>query len=140
MAHVIYCFPLANEEVLNEDDLVDIINALDESGFASSDWYRLGLQLRIRDNDLKIIESDYRDKANPCLVECLVKWLKTGKATYTGLAEALKKMGEGAAADYISSVMEERPEKNRSVLRGTLSDASGSVKEKRQQKRRLLGK
>ena len=117
MAHVIYCFLLANEEVLNEDDLVDIIYALDEGGFVSNDWYTLGLQLRIKINDLKTIQYDCRDKATRCLEECLVKWLKTGKATYTGLAEALKKMGEGAAADYISS-----------------------VKEKRQQKRRLLGK
>ena len=102
MAHVIYCFPLANEEVLNEDDLVDIIDALDEDGFASSDWYRLGIHLRIKTNDLKTIQYDFRDKATACLVECLVKWLKTGKATYTGLAEALKRMGVDAAADYIS--------------------------------------
>ena len=138
MAHVIYCFLLANEEVLNEDDLFDIIDALDKGGFASSDWYMLGLQLKIKINNLKTIESDYRNKANPCLVECLVKWLKTGKATCTGLAEALKKMGEVAAADHISSIMKERPE-NRSVLIDTLSDATGSVKEERQE-RRLLGK
>ena len=103
MAHIVYCFSLANEEVLNEDDLVDIINALDESGFTSSDWYRLGIHLRIKTNDLKTIQYDCHDKATPCLEECLVKWLKTGKATYTALAEALKKMGEGAVADYISS-------------------------------------
>ena len=94
---------LANEEVLNEDDLVDIIEALDEGGFASSDWYTLGIQLRIKNNDLKTIESDYHDKATRCLNECLIKWLKTGKATYIRLAEALKKMGEGTAADHISS-------------------------------------
>ena len=69
------------------------------------------MELRIK--DLKTIQNDFFDKATACLVECLVKWLKTGKATYTGLAEALKKMGEGAAADYISSVMEERPETRR---------------------------
>ena len=113
MAHVIYCFPLANEEVLDEYDLVDIINALEEGGFASSDWYTLGLQLRIKINDLKTIQNYFCDKATACLVECLVKWLKTGKATYTGLAEALKKMGEAAAADHISSVTKERPEKRR---------------------------
>ena len=140
MAHVIYCFLLANEEVLNEDDLVDIIDALKEGDFPSNDWHRLGSQLRIRNDDLKIIESDYRNKATQCLEECLIKWLKTGKATYTGLAEALEMMGEDAAADHISSVMEERPEK-RSVLRGTLSSTSGySFKKERQEKRWLLGK
>ena len=105
MAHVIYCFHLANEEVLNEDNLVDIIDALEDGGFASSDWYMLGLQLRIKINDLNTIESDYHNKAIQCLEECLVKWLKTGKATYTGLAEALEKMGEGAVADHISEYL-----------------------------------
>ena len=106
-----YCFLLANEEVLNKDNLVDIIDALEEGGFSSNDWHRLGLQLRIKNDDLETIENDYCNKATQCLEECLVKWLKTGKATYTELAEALKIMGEGAAADNISSAKEERPEK-----------------------------
>ena len=108
---MLYCFLLANEEVLNEDNLVDIIDTLKESGFESTDWRRLGMQLRIKNDDLKTIERDYHNKATQCLEECLVKWLKTGKATYTGLAEARKKMGEGAAADHISSVMEVRQER-----------------------------
>ena len=134
-----YCFPLANEEVLNKDNLVDIIDALKKGGFTTTNWHKLGLQLSISHDDLTIIETNYPNDVVRCLEECLVKWLKTGKATYTGLAEALKKMGEGAAADHISSVMKERPE-NRSVLGGTLSDASGSVKEERQERRWLLGK
>ena len=120
--------------------MVNIIDALEEGGFTTSNWRRLGLRLRIKNDDLTTIETNYPKDVARCLEECLVEWLRTGKATYIRLAEALKKMGEGAAADYISSVMEERPEKNRSVLRGTLSDATGSVKEKRQQKKRLLGK
>ena len=117
--------------------MVDIIDALEKGGFTTSNWNRLGLRLRIKNDDLTIIETNYPKDVVRCLEECLVKWLKTGKATYTGLAEALKKMGEGAAADHISSVMEERPE-NRSVLVDTLSVAS--VKEERQERRRLLGK
>ena len=108
-----YCFPLANEEVLNEDDLVDIIDALEEGRFTTSNWRRLGLRLKIKNDDLTIIETNYSKDVVRCLEECLVKWLKTGKATYTGLAEACKKMGEGAAANHISSVMEERPEKRK---------------------------
>ena len=109
MAHVMYCFLLANEEVLlNEDDLVDIIDALEGSGFTISKWHKLGLQLRILNSNLNTIETNYPKDVDRCLVECLVKWLKTGKATYTGLAEALKKMGEGAAADHISSVLRKR--------------------------------
>ena len=102
MAHVIYCFPLANEEVLNKDNLVNIIEALKKGGFTTSNWHELGLQLSISHDDLTIIETNYPNDVVRRLEECLVKWLKTGKATYTGLAEALKKMGEDAAADYIS--------------------------------------
>ena len=58
--------------------------------------------MRISRDDLTIIETNYRKDVVRCLEECLVKWLKTGKATYTGLAEALENIGEGAAADYIS--------------------------------------
>ena len=94
---------LANEEVLNMDNLIDIIDALEEGGFTTSEWRRLGLRLRIKNDDLKIIETNNPKDVARCLEECLVKWLKTGKATYNGLAEALKKMGEGAAADHISS-------------------------------------
>ena len=129
MAHVIYCFLLANEEVLNEDNLVDIIDALKKGGFTTTNWHGLGLQLSISHDDLTIIEHNYPNDVVRCLEECLVKWLKTGKAKYTGLAEALKKMGEGAAVNHISSVMKERPEKRRSVLGDTSSDASDSVKE-----------
>ena len=102
MAHVIYCFPLANEEVLNEENLVDITDALEEGGFTTSRWRKLGLRLRIKNDDLTTIETNYPKDVVRCLEECLVKWLKTGKATYTGLAEALKRMGVDAAADYIS--------------------------------------
>ena len=135
MAHVIYCFLLANEEILNEDNLIDIIDALEKGGFKTINWRRLGLRLSISHNDLTVIETNNPKDVVRCLEECLVKWLKTGKATYTGLAEALEKMGEGAAADHISSITEERPE-DRSVLGHTLSDAS--VMEERQE--RLLGK
>ena len=103
MLHVIYCFLLAVEEVLNEENnLVDIIDALEDGGFTTSKWRRLGLRLSIKNDDLTIIETNYPKDVVRCLEECLVKWLKTGKATYTGLAEALKRMGEGAAADHIS--------------------------------------
>ena len=94
---------IAIEEVLTEDKLMDIIDALKEGGFTTTNWRRLGLRLRIRNDDLKTIEYDYRNDAVRCLEECLVKWFKTGKATYTGLAEALEKMEEGAAVDHIST-------------------------------------
>ena len=83
--------------------MIDITDALEEGGFTTTNWRRLGLRLTIRNDDLKTIEYDHRNDAVRCLEECLLKWLATGKATYNGLAEALKKMGEGAAADHIIS-------------------------------------
>ena len=94
---------IAIEEVLTEDKLMDIIDALKEGGFTTTNWRRLGLRLRIRNDDLKTIEYDHHNDAVRCLEECLVKWFKTGKATYIGLAEALEKMEEGAAVDHIST-------------------------------------
>ena len=88
---------------MNEENLVDITDALEEGGFTTSRWRKLGLRLRIKNDDLKIIETNYPKDVVRCHEECLVKWLKTGKAAYIRLAEALKKMGEGAAADHISS-------------------------------------
>ena len=103
MAHVIYCFPLVDEEVLNENNMIDIIDALEDGGFTTSKWRRLGLRLSISHDDLTVIETNYSKDVVRCLEECLVKWLKTGKATYNGLAEALKKMKEDAAANHIIS-------------------------------------
>ena len=83
--------------------MIDIIDALKDGGFTTSNWRILGLRLRINYANLTIIERDYSRNVVSCLEECLVKWLKTGKAKYTGLVEALKKMGELAAADHIST-------------------------------------
>ena len=88
-------------DILTEDDLVDIMDALDNGGFTSTDWRSLGLRFRIKNNDLNVIEHNHSKNVVRCLEECLAKWLKTGKATYAGLAEALEKMGEKAAADHI---------------------------------------
>ena len=81
--------------------MIDIIDALNEGEFTTPKWYSLGLQLRISHDDLRTIEADFRN-VDRCLTKCIVKWLKTGKATYTELAEALGKMGEDAAAYHIS--------------------------------------
>ena len=92
---------IANEEVLTKDDLINIIDALKGGGFTTTNWHSLGLQLTIKYDDLNNIEHNYPQNVERCLTECLVKWLKTGEATYTGLAGALEKMGEGAAANHI---------------------------------------
>ena len=78
--------------------MVDVNNALGESNFDKRDWHALGLQLKIKISDLDAIKSNHYNMYDYYLVECLIKWLVTGTATYTGLAEALRKMGEHEAA------------------------------------------
>lgn len=92
---------MANEEVLTEDDLNPIAKALKNGGFTTTKWRNLGLELSISHDDLSIIETNYSKNVVRCLEECLVKWLKTGEATYVGLADALEEMGDKAAADHI---------------------------------------
>ena len=93
---------IANEKVLTDNDLNPILTALRDGGFTTSDWRKLGVKLTIKHNDLKSIETDY-SKVDQRLEECIVKWFKTGKATYTGLAKALEEMGDEAAADHIGT-------------------------------------
>ena len=86
---------------------MDIIDALKEGGFTTTNWHRLGLKLSISPDDLKIIEYNYPKDVARCLEECLVKWFKTGEATYDGLADALKEMGDKAAANHITTNISE---------------------------------
>ena len=94
-------------DILTEDDLVDIMDALEEGGFATANWRSLGLRFRIKNNDLNVIEHNHSKNVVRCLHECLVQWLKTGEARYNGLARALDKIGEGAAANHIRTTNSE---------------------------------
>ena len=86
------------------DDLSKIVNALEESNFSKAKWFSLGLKLDVLHNDLETIEMNYPRDAQRCLTECLAKWLKSGKATYTGLVNALKNMEENLVAKNILSM------------------------------------
>ena len=99
-------FPIIASElgVLDVNYLNEIVNALGKSKFSADKWFSLGVQLDISHNDLKTIEMNYPRDAQRCLTECLAKWLQSGKATYTGLANALKNMGENAVAQNILSL------------------------------------
>ena len=84
------------------EDLERILTALHKGGFSSSEWHDLGLKLGLQQPALNAIKHDKHD-ADPCLRECSVKWLQKNEATYEGLVDALKKMGQNAAADYITN-------------------------------------
>ena len=86
------------------NDLNKIVRALEESNFSEAKWFSLGLKLDILHNKLETIETNYPRDVQRCLAECLAKWLKSGKATYTGLVNALKNMGVNAVAQNILSM------------------------------------
>ena len=91
----------------------EIVNTLERSNFSTDKWFSLGLKLDVSYIDLKIIEKDYPRDAQRCLTECLAKWLQSDKATYTGLVNALKNMGENAVAQNILSM---DPNKGEEIL------------------------
>ena len=84
------------------EDLERILRALHEGGFSSSEWHDLGLKLGLLQPALNAIKHDNHD-ADPCLRECLVKWVQNNEATYKGLVDALKTMRQNAAANYIAN-------------------------------------
>ena len=91
----------------------EIVKALEKSNFSEAKWFSLGLKLDISHNKLKTIETNYPRDVQRCLTECLAKWLESGKATYTGLVNALKNMGENAVAQNILSM---EPNKGEDIL------------------------
>ena len=106
-------FIVSESEVLGINDLNKIVNALERSNFSADKWFILGLQLDVLHNDLKTIEMNYPRDAQRCLTECLAKWLQSSKATYTGLVNALKNMGENLVAKNILSM---DPNKGEEIL------------------------
>ena len=94
-------------------DLKEIVKALEKSNFSKAEWFHFGLKLGMSYNDLKTIETNYPRDAQRCLTECLAKWLQSGKATYTGLVDALKNMRENAVANNILSM---DPNKGEEIL------------------------
>ena len=63
-------FPCAVDLV--PDNLPELLNLLAD---ASPEWLELGLQLRVRQTTLRVIERDY-DKTRRCFMEMLSEWLK----------------------------------------------------------------
>lgn len=72
-------------------NLSKVLNLLLE---VSIKWFNLGLQLGLKERDLKVIEQDHaKDGVEVCLREMLSLWLKmiNPHPTWEGLVAALKK-------------------------------------------------
>ena len=65
-------------------------------------WYSLGLQLDIKDNDLDTIESNRPQDQEGCKRDMFRTWLNNGpQASYRQLVQALDEMGDVSEADRL---------------------------------------
>ena len=59
-----------------------------------TEWYPLGIQLKVPPAKLKEIETNYRGDIERCKLEAIGFWLdNTGDPSWGGLAKALQKIG-----------------------------------------------
>ena len=68
--------------------LNDLALVLSEVYDLQPKWYELGLQLSVPVEELEAISKRYHDPST-CLQYALMRWLKTGNATWSALCEAL---------------------------------------------------
>ena len=65
-------------------------------------WHSLGVKLGLDDDELRIIEHDYRGDIVRCKHEVLSRWLRSTKLpTWKAVVDALQHMGEQAVASKI---------------------------------------
>ena len=91
------------------DQLNNIYSIVKASGFSSTQWIYLGLELGLdKPKTLNEIEAVYRTDPSRCLLECLEKWLQRcdkvdiyGGPTWVALIVALEKLNENTAAGKI---------------------------------------
>ena len=65
-------------------------------------WYRLGLQLGVRADDLEVIESNYLRDTSMCKVKMFDKWLRSdANPNYEKLIKALAAVGKRRLAESV---------------------------------------
>ena len=67
-----------------------------------SEWFRLGLELRVPASTLEAIEYDHRGDVETCRRKMVQEWLKQPCSSWCSLIEALKRVGLERVADEIS--------------------------------------
>ena len=95
--------------ILDINDLVRVLKALNDNGFGTNNWMDLGLNLGLYMPTLNTIESN-KHTGGDRLKECLSAWLELqdgvkekGGATWFSLVTALRDIGKNAVADKIES-------------------------------------
>ncbi len=67
-------------------------------------WYRLGLQLGVRADDLDMIEKKYPRDADMCKVRMFAEWQRgDANPTYETLVRALASIGKRKLAESVCS-------------------------------------
>ena len=65
-------------------------------------WYRLGLELGVRADDLEVIEKDYPRDTKLCKVKMFNKWLSSDtNPNYEKLIKALAAVGKKSLAESV---------------------------------------
>ena len=87
---------------LGIEDLQFIRDVLKDASFNNTEWFDLGMQLKLLEPDLKAISSA-SNNASHCLRECLALWLRSGKATPQLLVRSLESV-EVSTAQYADKI------------------------------------
>ena len=79
------------------------LRELDQLPGVATVWYRLGLQLEVKTEDLDVIEMKYRD-ADMCKIKMFAEWLRCDtNPTYKKLVVALLAVGKRNLAESVCS-------------------------------------
>lgn len=102
MVYGIFIYIGPQSQQLSINDLSQVYGEVEE---ARSQWYHIGLELRVSANDLDAIKSRNRDDPKDCLTEMLKVFLKRTdpKPTWAQLADAVgsKTVGYGYLVERI---------------------------------------
>ena len=91
---IIHCNYHAGMNTPTLDQLLDNIR--------TTEWFRLGLKLGVKLDDLDIIEKDRRLDSSGALMDMLRKWLKEHKnPTWSGVVRAMTEIGEVSKASML---------------------------------------
>ena len=70
----------------------------------TTSWYRLGLQLGVKVDELNVIEKNYPRDANMCKIKMFTEWQRGDtNPTYHNLVRALAAVGKKKLAESVCS-------------------------------------
>ena len=88
----------------DEGDHSPTLRELDQVPGVAAIWYRLGLQLGVREDDLDLIEVQYPRNADLCKIKMFAEWRRGDtNPTYEKLVRALGAVGKRKLAESVCS-------------------------------------